>query len=389
MKRFLVLSFLAIFLFSNCRTSTHYLKHAQFEAAVYKSVSKLRKKPGKTKEINVLREAYAKANQADLDRIAFLRTSGEPDIWDNIFSRYNSLKNRQNQVKTLSTPILNAIHFVPVNYDEEIIAAKRKAAEYFYAHALQLLEKNNRQSARLAYNELLKVKQYYSDYKDIDAKLQEALLNGRNNILFKIENKSNMIVPQNFEQELLKISMEDMNTLWMNYHTKAIEGINYDYTILLNIKEIAVSPEQVREESYVDQKEIQDGFKYKLDAKGNVMKDTAGNDIKIPVIKIITCKVMLTKQRKSAMIGGTLDYLNNRTGQLIKTDPIVAETFFENNVAAPYGDLNALSSSSRTLINTSHFVPFPPNPDIIMQAAIRLKDMTKDIIWNNKNIINY
>jgi hypothetical protein len=241
----------------------------------------------------------------------------------------------------------------------------------------------------LAYNELLKVKQYYSDYRDTDAKLQEALLIGRSNILFKIQNQSNIIVPQNFEQELLKISMQDMNTLWMNYDTKPVDQLDYDYSIQLNLKEISVSPEQVREESYVDQKEITDGFKYKLDAKGNVMKDSAGNDIKIPIIKIITCKMVITKQRKSAIIKGTLDYVNNHTGQLIKTDPVVAETFFENDAASPYGDLNALSSASRNLLNTGHFIPFPPNPDMIMQAAARLKDMTKSIIWNNKNIVNY
>lgn len=389
MKHITVLLLIATLLFTNCRTSSSYLKHGQFESAVYKSVAKLRKKPTKTKQINVLREAFSKANQSDLDRINFLRTSGEPDIWDNIFSRYNALKNRQDLVKTLPTNVLNAIHFVPVNYDEEVISAKRKAADYFYAHALQLLERNNKQSARQAYNDLLRVKQYYGDYKDIDAKMQEALLNGRNNILFKIQNQSNIIVPANFEQELLKISMDDMNTLWMNYHTKAIEQLTYDYNIQLNLKEIAVSPEQVREESYTDQKEIQDGFKYKLDSKGNVMKDSAGNDIKIPIIKIITCKVVLTKARKSAIIRGTLDYMNTHTGQLVQTYPVVAETFFENNVAVPYGDLNALSSSSRNLINTSHFVPFPSNPDIIMQGAVRLKDMTKDIIWRNKNIINY
>jgi len=119
------------------------------------------------------------------------------------------------------------------------------------------------------------------------------------------------------------------------------------------------------------------------------MKDSAGNDIKIPIIKIITCKVVITKARKSAMIRATLDYMNNHSGQLIKTYPVAAETFFENNMAVPYGDLNALSSSSRNLINTSHFVPFPSNPDIIMQDAIRLKDMTKEIIWNNKNMIDY
>jgi hypothetical protein len=380
---------IVLLMFTNCRTSTHYLKHAQFEAAVYKSVSKLRKKPTKTKEINVLREAFAKANQTDMERINFLRASGEPDIWDNIFSRYNALKNRQEQVKTLPTNVLNAINFVPVNYDQEVITAKQKAAEYFYAHAVQLLEKNNKQNARLAYNDLLKVKQYYSDYRDTDAKLQEALLIGRSNILFKIQNQSNIIVPQNFEQELLKISMQDMNTLWMNYDTKAVDQLDYDYSIQLNLKEIAVSPEQVREESYVDQKEITDGFKYKLDAKGNVVKDSAGNDIKIPIIKIITCKMVITKQRKSAIVKGTLDYVNNHTGQLIKTDPVVAETFFENDAAAAYGDLNALSSASRKLLNTGHFIPFPTNPDMIMQAATRLKDMTKSIIWNNKNIVNY
>ena len=389
MKQFPALLLIVLLLFTNCRSSSSYLKHAQFDAAVYKAANKLRKKPSKTKEINVLKEAYTKANQADMDRITFLRSSGEPDIWDNIFSRYNALKNRQDVVKTLPTKILNQINFVIINYDEEIIGAKRKAAEYFYAHALQLLERNNRQSARLAYNDLMKVKQYYSDYKDVDAKLQEALLNGRNNILFKIQNQTHMIVPQDFERELLKISMEDMNTLWMNYHTRTVDQLFYDYTILLNLKEIAVSPEQVREESYTDQKEIQDGFKYKLDAKGNVMKDSAGNDIKIPIIKIITCKVVITKARKSALITGTVDYTNNRNGQLIKTFPVTAETFFENTVAVPYGDLNALSGSSRTLINTSHFVPFPSNPDMIMQGAVRLKDMTKKVIWDNKNVIDY
>lgn len=388
MKQTFALLVIVLFLLTNCRTSTHYLKRAQFDSAVYKSVHKLRKKPGKTKEINVLKEAYAKANQSDIERINFLRTSGEPDIWDNIFSRYNALKNRQTQVKTLPSSILNAINFVPVNYDEEIISSKKKAAEYFYAHALLLLEKNNKQSARLAYNDLQKVKLYYSDYRDVDAKLQEALLNGRNNILFKIQNQTNMIVPQNFEQELLRISMDDMNTLWMNYDTRAVEQRYYDFSISLNLKQIDVSPEQVKEESYVDQKEIADGFKYKLDSKGNVMKDSAGNDIKIPVIKIITCKVVIVKQRKSAMIGGSLDYINNRTGQLIKTNPIVAETFFENSSATPYGDYNALSNSSKNLLH-SHFLPFPSNPDMIMQAAAKLKDMTKSIIWNNKNIIDY
>lgn len=380
--------FFVIFLMLSCSSSsTKYLHKAQYDSAIHKSVKKLRKNPSKAKEIDVLKQAYSKANQIDKDRINFLKTSGEANVWDDIYKHYANLKGRQELVKTLPDKVLRDIQFSQVNYDQEILTAKKKAAEYFYNHAIELLKRDDRHSSREAYYDLQRVKQLYPNYNDVDNKLQEALFKGTNNILFKIKNQTNLIVPKNFEDELLKISMDELNTQWQNYDTKANSNLFYDYTILLLIKDIRVSPEQVKEESHTEEKEIEDGFSYKLDAKGNVMKDTAGNDIKIPKIKIITCKVIETHQLKTAVIIGNLDYINNRTGQLIKTNPITAEGIFENHAAMGVGNLDALKPETRKKIGNNP-LPFPSNPDLIMQADQVLKNMTKDIIWANKNILN-
>lgn len=282
----------------------------------------------------------------------------------------------------------SAINFIPINYDQEIISAKRNAAEYFYVHAESLLKRNDRMSARQAYDELMKVKEFYSDYKDIDARIQEALAKGINNVLFSIQNNSQIPFPPSFEEELLKISMKELNTLWVNYDTKKDKNKFYDYSIILNIKGIVVSPEQVKEESHTEEKEIQDGWQYVLDAKGNVMKDTAGNDIKVPKMKIITCKVIETHQLKTSLITGTLDYYNNATKQIIKTDPITAEAIFENHSAVPVGDTRALKPETAKKTGNKP-MPFPSDPSMIMMANQKLKEMTKNIIWQNKGLITY
>ena len=66
-----------------------------------KAVQKIRKNPTKAKNIDILAEAYPKANSRNLDRINFLRKEGRPDIWDEIFNNYSSLKDRQAMVRTV------------------------------------------------------------------------------------------------------------------------------------------------------------------------------------------------------------------------------------------------------------------------------------------------
>ncbi len=371
-----------VFLFSGC--AQHQLQKGRYDDAIRTSVRKLKKNPNASKYLRILEQAFTKANQRDNDKIAFLKKEGTPDIWDEVFDIYSAMNRRQNLVKGLT--------FIPPRisfnyYDNEIIQAKQKAAEYFYAHGSALLEKGDRQNARLAYGDFQRVKTYYNDFKDVDEKIKNAAELGTNHVIFKMENKANVILPKRFAEELFKISLNDLNQQWLRYHTQEQADVYYDYTVLLNVKIIDVSPELVKEVHYTETAEVKDGWKYVLDAKGNVMKDSAGNDIKTDKIITASCNLIETQQRKTARVAGSLDYINNRTGQLIKTDPVTADALFENFSAVAVGDQRALKKETRQKIGKNP-VPFPPDPDMLLQAGNTLKEMVKNILYSNKNLLN-
>jgi hypothetical protein len=387
MKRTATLLILIALTVSGCVSSKKFLQKGQYDLAINKAVKKLMKNPEKEKELAVLKDAYKLADQKDLDNITYLKKTGEPDIWDKIFDTYFQMKIRQQKVKVLPQSVLDYIGYVYVNYDNEIIAAKKKAAEYFYAHAQTLLKKGDRTNARTAYDELQKVKEYYTDYKNADSLITLALKQGTANVLFSIKNQTTILLPADFEAELTKISLADLDKLWINYDVTEVKGRTYSYLILVNIKVIDVSPESVKEVHYTETKEVEDGFTYLLDKNGNVVKDSLGNDIKVPKYKTISCEVVETQQKKSAIVSGTLDFMNMETTQLIKTEPITATSSFENFCATATGDINALKDETKKKIGNKP-LPFPSNPAMILQTAAILKAAVKDVIWKSTSVFD-
>ncbi len=381
MKKIFLFSFILLLVFGCAQRK---LQKGLYDEAIRISVRKLKKNPNNAKHLHIVEEAFTKANMRDNERINFLKKEGTPDIWDDIFNLYSAMKRRQSMVKSLSY-IPPRISFT--DYDEEIIQAKQKAAEYFYAHGVSLLEKGDKQSARSAYNDFVKVKNYYSDFKDVNDKISKAEALGTSYVIFKMENKANVILPKKFAEELFKISLNDLNRQWLRYHTQEQNNFDYDYTVLVNIKLIDVSPEQVKEVHSTETAEVKDGWQYVMDSKGNVMKDSLGNDIKTDKMVKVSCNIIETQQRKAARIAGSIDYLNNRTGQLIKADPITADAVFENFAAVAIGDQRALKPETKKKLGKTP-VPFPPDPDLLMQAGTTLKDMVKNILNTNKNLLN-
>lgn len=375
--------------FANSCTSArkHYIR-GEYDRAIAKATKKIRKKPSNVKMVDILVKSFQIANKQDRDQINLLKLEGSPDKWETVFALYNQLRNRQNLVKTI--PRLkqsNGQLFMveTINYDEEIVNAKNNAAEYNYTKGVTVLKRNTRESGREAYMYFQNVKQYFRDYKDIDAKIQEALAMGTSYVVFKMDNKSGMIMPKQFEEELLKISMSHLNRQWLQYHTQPLDNFNYDFSIIFTLRSIDVSPEGLKEVHFTETKEIPDGFNYVLDAKGNVKKDSLGNDIKVPKFKTISCKIVETQQRKASKITGTLDFYDNNTNQLIKTEPLLAESIFENFSAIAIGDIEALKPETKKKLNTRP-LPFPSNPDMIMQCNAALKNATQGFINANSGL---
>jgi hypothetical protein len=179
----------------------------------------------------------------------------------------------------------------------------------------------------------------------------------------------------------------DFNTEWIEFHmTNPNSNTYYDYSTRINLKRIEVSPEQVEQKDRMETKEIEDGWEYVLDDNGNVVKDSEGNDIKIPKKRTVSCTLIESHQYKAAKLEGEIELVQTEPRKVIKQVPIGAESVFEHISARAIGDVNALSDESKELLkNTS--VQFPRDLDLIIDGAETLKKSIRDGIGSLRSLI--
>ncbi len=384
MKQYILL-ILCTAALASCVTPKKLYQKDRYDDAVTALSKKLKKKPNKQKNIILIQRAYKKATEADMEAIAFLKKEGRPEDYEEIFNIYEKIRRRQGRVKRLPQLVdqktRSVIYFEYINVDGELFHYKQKTAEYTYARAVKTLEAGGRDNARSAYNDFKQVKAYYSDFKDVDAMLNKSWNAGLSHVLFGIENNSRVILPREFDNEIKSIAVSDLNQGWVHIDVNSVSGKRYDFNVVLNITQIDVAPERVKEVRYTEVREVEDGWVYKKDKKGNVLKDSLGNDIKVPKIVRIECDVIETIQQKAAMVSGRLEITNNATGQLVQTIPVRADSHFEYVSLAAFGNLNALTKEKRRMIGRP--VPFPDDFEMLLMCSEDFKRNAKKAISDN------
>ena len=384
MKPYPLFFIIIICIFASCTSSQKMLDRGQYDRAIEKAAEKLQKKPGDSDELEVLKEAYGLANMFDRERIEYLELEENDQNWIEISKLYEQLNRRQNKIRRLPTRVRNQFTFV--NYDQAIVDSKTAAADVSYRRGMEYMERDDKKSYRLAWIEFTRAAELYPGYRDVDLKIKEAQMLGLNNALFIVENNSGVMVPDYFKTELSKIALRDLNTRWLSFDTFENENIEYDYLLVLNITDIAFSPESVERRIILETKEIQDGMKYDYDTNGNVKKDSLGNDIRIPNMINVTAEVTEVVQQKSAFVGGSLDIFELASDQLLSTENLSAEWVFENRYGTVSGDERALSDESEDIVGGRE-VPFPSNEQMVMDSAELLKERAKSIIRNERRLL--
>ena len=110
----------------------------------------------------------------------------------------------------------------------EMVDAKRKAADFYYAHGNELMKSGLKDSYRQAYNEFVRAKEYVGDYEGIDNKIQESKYQGMSRVFVSVQNSSIIKFPKEFEQDLLALDLPSLNSEWVEYHT---QNLNSEYTV--------------------------------------------------------------------------------------------------------------------------------------------------------------
>jgi hypothetical protein len=203
-----------------------------------------------------------------------------------------------------------------------------------------------------------------------------------------MRNASDAILPKDFESELLKISVQDLNSEWINFHLNQQEGIKYNFHVVANIKNIEIGPEQWKEKDFEETKQVPDGWQYVLDKKGNVKKDSLGNDIKTPKTKTIKCRIKEIQQTKVASIQTVVDYMSLESNQLLGSFPVKADAVFQNYSAKAFGNTEALIEETKRKLGNQP-LPFPTNFQLISQAGETMKPLIKQVLAEHQNLVQY
>ena len=216
--------------------------------------------------------------------------------------------------------------------------------------------------------------------------MEDAHFKGTNFVLVNMINDTQKVIPERLENDLLNFSSYGINNFWAVYHATPENQISYDYNMRVNLRDINISPEQIKERQVIKEKQIADGKKSLLNENGQVVKDSLGDAIQVDNLKTVRCEYYEFTQFKSTQVTGNVEYVNLKTNQLVDAFPIASEFIFQHIYATSRGDRRALETNLIPFLER-RAVPFPNEEQMIYDTGEDLKLKLKSII-NSYNLVN-
>ncbi len=389
MKKLLLLLVITTITFScsSVKKTEKALNTGNYDQAINIALSKLRTnkdKKGKQPYILMLEQAYAKVTDRDKSAVVFLEKEENPANLERIYNTYLSLKKRQERIKPLLPLYIadegrNANFFID-NYDQKIINTKEKLSGYLYNNAKALLSSARKKSEyRNTYEDLVYLDKITPDYKNTREMIEEAHQKGTDFVKVTMQNSTNVIIPKRLESDLLNFSTYGLDDLWTVYHSKPQRSILYDYAMVVDLREINISPEQIKERQLEKERLVKDGWEYLLDENDEIVVDDKGEKVKVDKMVKVRCEYYEFTQFKAANVVGNVQYKNLKTKQLLDAFPIASEYVFQHIYANYNGDKRALEDSLLGYLGLKS-VQFPSNEQMVYDSGEDLKNKIKKII---------
>ncbi len=377
---------------SSCgvKQTQNLLSSGNYDEAIANAVANLQNnkdKKGKQDYIYLLEEAFTKAKERDLNTLNLLAKDANPAQLEQMYNTYLQLNNRQEKIKPLlPLKLLNEnrnAQFPFDDYNEQIVSSKNALASYLYTNTKNLMRTANKMDFRKAYDDLTYLNQINPNYKDVLKLMDEAQFKGTDFVNVYTKNETRMIIPARLQNDLLDFSTYGLNDKWTVYHSSKQKDIDYEYGLMVNFREIYISPEQIKEREFIKERLVKDGVKKLIDANGKVVVDDKGKEVYVDNLVSATVKIYEFRQFKSCQIIAKVDYVNLKTNQLIQSFPVTSDYIFENIYATYKGDRRASDDNYYSYFDR-RAVAFPSSEQMIYDTGEDLKKKLKDIISRNR-----
>ncbi|WP_410005699.1 hypothetical protein [Aequorivita nionensis] len=391
MKAFYILLFTALLSIScnSVKRTQKFVSQGNYDEAIELATKKLQKDKGAKEydaHVRLLEEAFLKAKDEDTRHIAFLKKENSPAGAKEIYYTYLDLQARQDLIRPLLPLYSNEMgrnaNFVFSDYSNDLLAAKDAYVKSLYQEAIVYMQRDTKHDFRSAFNVLCELDEVQPNYKDVFQLKEDAHFQGTDFVFVTLNNHTGQFIPFRLEQDLLDFNTYGLNDFWTEYHSKRENGINYDLGVDLNFQTIQISPERISDKQYNRKQRIQDGFDYRRDRGGNIVRDSLGNPIKIEKFIDVSATVYITNQQKAVFVGGTVVYKDLNKRQQLNSFPLSSEFVFENAFAKYRGDERALTAEDRRLLS-NYYIPFPNNEQMVFDAGTDIKERFKQILQDN------
>jgi hypothetical protein len=339
----------------SCQSTDKLIQNKQYDEALEQLVEKsMTKKPGET-TIQSLSKAYHSANQMDHERIQSLKTGGQPEAVVEIYEKYTSIDARQSRMKQLPEDVQNQINFVPLDLKTQLTESGIKAQRYLYAKSAGLQKTGNKSDAKDAYSLLIKLKTINPAYPEINTLLRQALFNSSSNVLLKFENNTAIMLSQNTVSRIMNFSAEEIPLTSVKISLTKEENTVYDYTFLVRLIAVQVSPERTESRTFTEKKDIQ----------GKIIQEAIVNEFNMS---------------KSCEMKVVVDVFGSDPKSVILSTPVNATSNFNYSYATAKGDLSAISERTNELLR-NRTIPFPANELLVLDASRQLNLLLKQVIF--------
>ena len=322
----------------------------ELDKTIDKLIPKAKKNKLNEKQTISLMQSYHQANEQEFKRIMELKSSGQPDIWIEIYHKSISIDERQKKVEILPDNIKTAINFKPLNLDNEIANAKEKAELYICAKANLLYKDINEENLREATKLIKQLHKINPQSKNIDELMLKSVILPSKQIIIRVATPIELNVPQEYAKIILDF---ENNTVY----GKAFDVVydkdkDYDLMIRIMIDETIISPERIESVTFEEK------------------KDNAQ--------AVVTDKTMI----KSATLRGKIQIIDVENDEIVINTPYDISSTFRHQYAEVSGNASACSEYTLELLKHKH-IDFPSDNALIKGAARELNLTLKNIFQKN------
>lgn len=341
-------------MFTSCNTNEKLYYAKEYDKVIQRLAPEICKGNKNPKRINLVAASYNNANRFDYERIQGLKASGQPDVWPEIYQRYCSMKGRSEALDCFPSSVKNEIlrnriHYVPLNFDDDMMVARNKAENFLVAKINQLLATGTKEDGMEANKYFAQLMKTNRDNPNIPRYFMRTSLCFGDAVFLGYDNSSDYRLSPAFMATVLSFDEGELPT-YNVFHTERDRSIFYMYTVAAVVKEVNISPVKLDEVTF---------------------KETNGSK---------TVEVTDYSQNKSVKVSGNIICLCSSCSIRSEEDepffsvPFEVTSTFKNDYTTIKGDREACSAETLSRLD-SHPVPVPTDESMLLDAAKKLNDL--------------